>query len=137
MAYPRIDENPFEWAAAQLGPDVLLPDRSPLSLEEDTVILYERAVADPSSLTDEDRRKILHRPPRAEEDARCRDAYGLTFSELVTKAVEHSESLTPKESIFVFSGVTAGLSTSHRVRLSKAEQDLSIKLRRPPRQKTR
>ena len=128
MAYPRPDETPLEWAAAQLGPNALRPpDRSPLSLDEDTRILYERAVADPSSLTDEDRRKILHRPPQEEEDARCRDACGLTFSELVTKAVEHSESLTSKESTLVFRGVTAGLRLNHRLRLSEAEKDLSHK----------
>lgn len=126
MTYPRPDENPFEWAAAQLGPNAFRPpDRSPPSLEEDTVILYEHAVADPFSLTDEDRRKILHRPPQEEEDARCRDACGLTFSQLVTKAVEHSESLTFKESTIVFRGVTAGLSFGHRMRLSEAEKDLS------------
>lgn len=43
----------------------------------------------------------------------------------MTKAVEHSESLTFNESKLVFRGVTAGLGLNHRLRLSEAERHLS------------
>jgi hypothetical protein len=69
-------------------------DRTPLALDEAIRDLYNRAISDPSSLTDAERRTITHRPPPEEEDTLCHAACGLSFSNLVTKAIENRDSLT-------------------------------------------
>ncbi|KAL4895751.1 hypothetical protein BDV59DRAFT_199737 [Aspergillus ambiguus] len=59
--------------------------------------LYRRAIDNPSSLTDEERRIITYRPSDPEEDERCRHACGLIFSELVRKAINKRDSLSYHE----------------------------------------
>jgi hypothetical protein len=72
-------------------------DRTPLALDEVTRTLYNRAIANPSSLTDAERRSITRPPPQQEEDDLCRNRCGLSFSELVSKAARNRESLTYQE----------------------------------------
>lgn len=119
-------------------------DTTPLSLDEETRALYNRAIAEPASLTDSERRKITHRPPPDEEDALCRQACGSSMTELVAKAIAiHNNGsatgtspgtddliLTYKEAHHITAGVVAGQPgrlLSYRVRLSKEEQDLTHK----------
>lgn len=102
-------------------------DRTPLFLDEATLALYNRAINDPSSLTDAERRTITNRPPPEEEDSLCRAACGLSFSELITKAIQNSDSLTYKEGHLVTAGVVpnqAGRLLDERMRLSPEERDL-------------
>ncbi|PKY07022.1 hypothetical protein P168DRAFT_86407 [Aspergillus campestris IBT 28561] len=103
------------------------PDRSPLSLDEATRALYRRAIEDPTSLTDEERRIVTHRPPRPEEDEHCRNACGLSHPELVRKCIDHADNLSYKETSLILAGVVpweAGKQLSYRVRLSGADRDL-------------
>jgi hypothetical protein len=62
-------------------------DTTPLVLDEATRALYSRAIADPDSLTDHERRVITRRPPPEEEDELCRGACGLSMDELIAKAI--------------------------------------------------
>ncbi|KAL6234638.1 hypothetical protein BDW75DRAFT_240957 [Aspergillus navahoensis] len=52
-----------------------------------TRTLYNRAVSDPSSLTDEERRLITYRPPPEEGNTLCQNACGLSMDELIAKAI--------------------------------------------------
>lgn len=102
-------------------------DRIPLALDEAIRALYNRAINDPSSLTDAERRTITHRPPPEEEDSLCRAACGLSFSKLVTKAIQNPDSLTYNEGHLLTAGVVpnqAGRLLSERVRLSPEDRDL-------------
>ncbi|KAJ5169271.1 uncharacterized protein N7482_004865 [Penicillium canariense] len=65
-------------------------DRTPLALDESTRTLYNRAISDPSSLTDQERRLINQRPPPDEENTLCRNACGLSMDELITKAINNN-----------------------------------------------
>lgn len=126
------------------GAITLRIDTTPISLDEETRALYNRAIADPASLTDAERRRITHRPPADEEDALCRQACGSSMTELVAKAIAihnngsaigHSTGtddlvLTYKEAHHITAGVVPGQPgrlLSYRVRLSKEEQDLTHK----------
>ena len=98
------------------------------TLDEVAQALYNRAIADPSSLTDRERRIITHRPPPEEEDALCRTACGQSMTELVTKAIQNGDSLTWKEAHLLSAGVVpnqAGRLLSERVRMSKTDRDLT------------
>ncbi|KAJ4135109.1 hypothetical protein NW768_004726 [Fusarium equiseti] len=81
------------------------PRPPPLTLDDSARALYERAIADPSMLSDEERSKILQRLPREEEDSLCYDICGSTMSELVTKALQDPASLTYTEADLVITGV--------------------------------
>ncbi|KAL2862781.1 uncharacterized protein BJX67DRAFT_365507 [Aspergillus lucknowensis] len=48
-----------------LGGTSMNADRAPLALDKSTRTLYSRAILSPSSLTDQERRLITYRPPRA------------------------------------------------------------------------
>ncbi|GAM42960.1 hypothetical protein TCE0_044r17390 [Talaromyces pinophilus] len=126
------------------GAITLRIDTTPLSLDEETRALYNRAIADPTSLTDPERRRITHRPPPDEEDALCRQACGSSMTELVAKAIAiHNNGsatgtstgtedlvLTYKEAHHITAGVVPGQPgrlLSYRARLSKEEQDLTHK----------
>src|ERR1700742_2334366 len=98
------------------------------TLDEATQALYNRAIADPSSLTDRERRIITHRPPPEEEDALCRTACGQSMSELVTKAIQKRDSLTWREAHLLSAGVIpnqAGRLLSELVRMSETDRDLT------------
>ncbi|PHH89145.1 hypothetical protein CDD83_6596 [Cordyceps sp. RAO-2017] len=104
-------------------------DYTPISLDEAIQVLYRRAIADPSSLSDEERRKITHRPPVEEEDSLCREACGLSMGELITKAIQNEDSLSYEEARLVISGVFPNQSARllhRRVRLSEADRDLTF-----------
>ena len=81
------------------------PRLPPLTLDDSTRALYEQAVADPSSLSDEEQRKILQRPPQEEEDSLYYDICGSTISEIETKALQNPASLTYTEADLVIAGV--------------------------------
>ncbi|KAJ6072970.1 hypothetical protein N7467_011055 [Penicillium canescens] len=102
-------------------------DESPLALDEATRALYRRAIDNPSSLTDEERRTVTHRPSRPEEDELCRQASGLNFSELVRMAIDHQDSLSYDEASLLLGGLIpgeAGRWLRYRLRLSEADQDI-------------
>ncbi|GKZ77009.1 hypothetical protein AnigIFM56816_009118 [Aspergillus niger] len=80
----------FSIDAGGTNPFSISVDRTPLVLDESTRTLYNRAISNPSSLTDQERRLITHRPPPDEEDTLCRNACGLSMGELVTKAINSS-----------------------------------------------
>ncbi|KND88574.1 hypothetical protein TOPH_06751 [Tolypocladium ophioglossoides CBS 100239] len=103
--------------------------QTPMALDETLRALYDRAIADPSSLSDEERRRIAHRPPPEEEDALCRDACGLSMSELLTKAVQNGDSLSYQEARLVTAGVLlkqAGSLFGERMKLSETDRYLSL-----------
>jgi hypothetical protein len=113
-------------------------DRAPLALGESTRILYNRAISDPSSLTDQERRLITYRPPPDEENTLCRNACGLSMDELITKAINNSSNdddgsslsslgLSYKEASLLTAGVVKGQSghiLSEVARLSPEDRDL-------------
>ncbi|CAF3601625.1 unnamed protein product [Fusarium graminearum] len=82
------------------------PTPPPLTLDDTTRELYERAVADPSSLSEEERRGILQKPHREEEDSLCHDICGFTMPELVAKAVQYPNSLSYLETDLIVRGVS-------------------------------
>ncbi|KAL4728905.1 hypothetical protein ACLX1H_003307 [Fusarium chlamydosporum] len=104
------------------------PHWPPLDLDGETRALYEKAVADPSSLSDEERRTILLRPPREEEDSLCHDICGSTMSEIVTKALCDPDSLSYTEARLIASGVLSirnSVMQQHSLRLRvKSDSDL-------------
>ncbi|KAL4888482.1 hypothetical protein BDV59DRAFT_211090 [Aspergillus ambiguus] len=102
-------------------------DRSLVILDEATRTLYRRAIDNPSSLTDEERRIVTHRPPGPEEDEQCQQACGLTFTELVRKAIDQRDSLSYHEAVLLLGELIpgeAGQWLRYRLRLSEADQDL-------------
>ncbi|KAL2849888.1 hypothetical protein BJY01DRAFT_233407 [Aspergillus pseudoustus] len=68
------------------NPLTITRDPAPLVLDAATRTLYNHAISDPPSLTDQQRRLITYRPPPEEEDALCRNACGLSMDELIAKA---------------------------------------------------
>jgi hypothetical protein len=79
----------------------------PLTLDDTTRALYQRAIADPSSLSEEERRKILQKPPREEEGSLCYDICGFTMSELIAKAIQDPDSLSYQEMDLIIKGVSS------------------------------
>jgi hypothetical protein len=116
---------------ASLRPDApTLRERDPLDLDEATRELYRRAIAAPSSLSDAERRKILRRPAREEEDASSRELCGSTMSELITKAIQNHESLTYQESKLVMGRPKEsyiGEMLDEKLRMSEDDRDLLSK----------
>ncbi|RFN46289.1 hypothetical protein FIE12Z_9443 [Fusarium flagelliforme] len=106
------------------------PRPPPLTLDDATRALYEKAIADPSSLSDERRREILQRLPREEEDALCYDICGSTMSELVTKAIQDPDSLVYMEVNLLVAGLPRDRNRKmlqQSARLSKEDRDLHHK----------
>ncbi|KAL2811814.1 hypothetical protein BDW59DRAFT_155469 [Aspergillus cavernicola] len=77
----------FPIEAGAPDPRIIHEDTTPLTLDEATRTLYNRAISEPSSLTDQERRLITHRPPAEEEITLSRNACGLTMNELIVKAI--------------------------------------------------
>lgn len=109
-------------------------DNTPLLLDEETRALYNRAITDPTSLTDSERRRITRRPP-ADEDALCQQACGLSMTELLAKAiathnngsVTENNILSFQEANLIIGGVVPGQNgrfLSEGARLSKTDRDL-------------
>ncbi|KAL4981209.1 hypothetical protein BDW66DRAFT_124196, partial [Aspergillus desertorum] len=82
----------FPVLAGDPDPRIIHQVTTPLALDEPTRTLYNRAISSPSSLTDQERRLITHRPPQEEENTLCRNACGLSMDELVAKAINSSSS---------------------------------------------
>ncbi|XRM38419.1 hypothetical protein ABZX51_001838 [Aspergillus tubingensis] len=116
-------------------------DTTPLVLDESTRTLYNRAISNPSSLTDQERRFITYRPPPDEEDTLCRNACGLSMGELITKAINSrsntgddiplgSLGLSHKEASLLTTGVVEGQSgriLSEVARFSPEDRDLKAR----------
>lgn len=88
-----------------LRPNLFSKDQSPIQLDQDTRILYERAVADPASITDEERRAINNLPSAEDEDRFVRETCGLSMTELLAEAVAPgaAEKLSFPETQIIFS----------------------------------
>lgn len=116
-------------------------DTTPLVLDDSTRTLYNRAISNPSSLTDQERRLITYRPPPDEEDTLCQNACGLSMGELITKAINSrsntgddiplgSLGLSHKEASLLTTGVVEGQSgriLSEVARLSPEDRDLKAR----------
>lgn len=105
-------------------------DRTPLTLDQSTRTLYNCAITDPSSLTDQERRLITRRPPLEEEDTLCRNACGLSMAELIAKAIDVNGGLTYKEARLLTAGVVQGQPgrlLSEAARLSPKDRDLTAR----------
>ncbi|GKZ34235.1 hypothetical protein AbraIFM66950_004420 [Aspergillus brasiliensis] len=106
--------------------------RTLLILDESTRTLYNRAISNPSLLTDQERRLITHRSPPDEEDTLCRNACGLSMGELVAKAINSSSlGLSYKEASLLTTGVLvegqSGHILSEVARLSSEDRDLKAR----------
>ncbi|KAJ5667471.1 hypothetical protein N7507_003335 [Penicillium longicatenatum] len=134
----------FSIDAGGTNPFSISADRTPLVLDESTRTLYDRAISNPSSLTDQERRLTTHRSPLDEEDTLCRNACGLSMGELVTKAINRSNNngddndgfplsslgLSYKEASLLTAGVVEGRSghiLSEVARLSPEDRDLKAR----------
>jgi hypothetical protein len=109
------------------GDVILNIDRTPITFNEATHTLYNQAITNPSTLTDEERRIITHHPPLEEEDALYHRHCGQSLSELVKKAIKNRDSLTYKESIIIAAGVDSAQNKSlihEAARLSAADREL-------------
>ncbi|KAE8312809.1 hypothetical protein BDV41DRAFT_588501 [Aspergillus transmontanensis] len=114
---------PYECGTGETNPFSINVDRTPLTLDKLTRILYNRAISNPSSLTDQERRLITHRPPPEEENTLCRNACGLSMDELIVKAINSNNNnnyddddlslslgLSNKEARLLTAGVVQGRS---------------------------
>ncbi|KAF2145301.1 uncharacterized protein K452DRAFT_306203 [Aplosporella prunicola CBS 121167] len=83
-----------------------LPEPPPPERPSQEILsLHVKAVKHPESLTDGDRRRILDRLPAGEEDQVCRNICGLSWEELVQKAISQPDDLTDDEARLVAHGV--------------------------------
>ncbi|KAE8319653.1 hypothetical protein BDV41DRAFT_570588 [Aspergillus transmontanensis] len=105
-----------------------------------TRTLYNRAISDPSSLTDQERRLVTHRPLLEEENTLCQNACGLSMDELIAKAIDSNNNnnnnndlslgLSNKEARLLTAGVVQGQSSrilSEVARLSPEDRDLKAR----------
>ncbi|KAL4812487.1 hypothetical protein BDW67DRAFT_126091 [Aspergillus spinulosporus] len=127
--------------AGGTNPFSINADRTPLVLDESTRALYNRAISDPSSLTDQERRLITHRPPPDEENTLCRNACGLSMDELINKAINNNSNdndslplsrlgLSSKEASLLTAGVVEGQSgriLSEVARLTAEDRELKAR----------
>jgi hypothetical protein len=77
----------------------------PASLSDASRALHERAVGDRASLTETERRQILGRPTQEDEDALCHQQTGLTYNEILEKALNAPDNLTHQECHILTRGV--------------------------------
>ena len=89
--------------------------------------LFNKAVEDPSSLTEEDRLEILDWVPEAEADERCRYVCGMTWQELITTAVEKPENLTSNDILFI----GMGRWTTYMIRGAEHKREIFMLMRHP------
>lgn len=75
------------------------------TLDGATRAVYHRAIDDPSSVTDDERRRITNRPPQVGEDAFCRRKCGYNMSELVAKAAQQDSPLSYVEAQILAYGI--------------------------------
>ena len=89
--------------------------------------LFNKAIEDPGSLTEEDRLDILDWVPEAEADKRCRKVCGMTWQQLITIAVEKPENLTSDDISFI----ELGRSMSYKVSGPGHKRDFLMLIRHP------
>ncbi|KAF4451859.1 hypothetical protein F53441_5178 [Fusarium austroafricanum] len=87
----------FAWSTRALSDEEV----GPFIPDETTRALWKRAIADPSSLSDKDRRTVFRRVSRKEEDSRFRALCGLSIPELTTKAIQDTGSLSYDEACLI------------------------------------
>lgn len=75
----------------------------PDQLSQDTLDLYKKAINEPGLLTEKDVLIILEWVSKALADERCCEAYGSTWEELITIAVETPQELTSNRASFLHS----------------------------------
>lgn len=100
--------------AQEIWPD--LP-KIPITLENSTRDLYTRAINEPTSLTDEERRVINRRPTGPVEDQLCQDACGMTFSELARKCIDQKDDVRYQEAEILLTGPNPS-QTAHELNFS-------------------
>ncbi|KAK0383859.1 hypothetical protein NLU13_7951 [Sarocladium strictum] len=86
-------------------PNAVAVDLTPIPLDENTRELYKRAEEDPSAITDAEMRIITLRPPSELEDKLCREQCGLSFEELLQKALRHEKLTFDEAKILMQRGV--------------------------------
>jgi hypothetical protein len=79
----------------------------PASLSDASRALHERAIGYRASLTETERRRILDRPTQEEEDALCHQQTGLTYNEILEKALDCPDNVTYQECHILTRGVEA------------------------------
>jgi hypothetical protein len=77
----------------------------PASLSDVSRALHERVIGDRPSLTEAERRQVLGRPTQEEEDALCRQQTGLTYKDILEKALNAPDNLTYQECHILTRGV--------------------------------
>ncbi|KAK6838459.1 hypothetical protein RU639_000881 [Aspergillus parasiticus] len=130
----------FSISTGETNPFSINADRTPLTLDESTRTLYNRAISAPSSLTDQERRLVTHRPLLEEENTLCQNACGLSMDELIAKAIDSNNNnnnnndlslgLSNKEARLLTAGVAQGQSSrilSEVARLSPEDRDLKAR----------
>jgi hypothetical protein len=114
----------FQYASGWSSHDVSEHDQTPLILDDDTRALYERATTDQSSLSDDDRRKLSQWPSQEVQDSHYRKVCVLTWSELITKAVQDPGSISYFEASLLITPAVGPDLSLQRYRMSKADLDL-------------
>lgn len=72
---------------------------------QDTIQLWEKATADPASLTDDEKLQVLERWPLSEFNEKCQAICGKSLEELLEKAVHSPNDLTHAETGVIIYGV--------------------------------
>ena len=89
--------------------------------------LFNKAVEDTGSLTEQDRLEILDWVPEDEADERCRNVCGMTWQELITTAVEKPENLTSDDTLFI----RMGRWTTYKIRGAEHKREFLMLMRHP------
>ena len=79
------------------GPNPTLPPQN-------TLDLYHRAVHEPGSLTQEEKRLVLEYKLPDDADPLCRARCGIALEDLLSKAIEQPDTLTAAEAEFILNG---------------------------------
>ncbi|KAF6804027.1 hypothetical protein CSOJ01_10479 [Colletotrichum sojae] len=102
----------FQGAMPPIPPNLLRPydpnnphAPPPTPLEPEIKALYVRAVENPSVLTLAEKYRVLGRLPPDQEDEICMQHFGLTWGELIAKALADPEELSKEELDVICDGV--------------------------------
>ena len=96
---PRTEEE-IDRAFGKYVPPPM--DKTPYP--QSTLDLYHKAIHAPYSITEEERCLILHWVSEDVVDERCRNRCGISWKDLITKAIERPGELTCDEAQFVSHG---------------------------------
>lgn len=110
-------------------------DQSPIQLDQNTLALYERAIVNPASITDEERRAINNLPSAEDEDRIVRETCGVSMAQLLTAATAPSAAETlslPEARIVLSSHVVDGPMEmlDRRWRMSPKDRELWSKAKK-------